>query len=56
MADLIYRYTSAHSLRSDMLNFLSGPRTRLRTRGDRGFEAAALKLWDVLPAKTQNNS
>ena len=38
------------SLGSNMLNLLSVPHTRLKTRGDRAFEVVAPKLWNALPA------
>ncbi|CAL9684539.1 unnamed protein product [Knipowitschia caucasica] len=37
------------SLRSTDTNPLSIPRTKLRTMGDRAFQAAAPKLWNALP-------
>ena len=35
-------------------NLLCVPRTHLKTRGDRAFEAVAPKLWDALPAHLQS--
>ena len=41
VADLLQPYLSARSLRSNKLNILSDPHTRLKTRGDRAFEVTA---------------
>ena len=50
VTDLLHPYSSARSLRSNMLNLLSVPCPRLKTHGDRAFEAVARKLWNDLPA------
>ena len=49
LSDLIQPYTPARALRSVEQKLLMVPRTRLRTRGDRSFQAVAPKLWNDLP-------
>ena len=49
VAELLQPYLSACSLRSNMLNLLSVPHTRLKTPCDRAFESVAPKLWNSLP-------
>ncbi|KAF7650338.1 hypothetical protein LDENG_00127510, partial [Lucifuga dentata] len=42
-------YTPSRSLRSADQLTLVVPKTKLKTRGDRAFSAAAPKLWNELP-------
>ena len=45
----LLRYTNGpRLLRSSSQNFLTVPRTRLKTYGDRAFSAAAPRLWNQL--------
>lgn len=50
LASLIHLHTPSRSLRSVNQNLLSTPRTCLKTRGDRAFEAMAPRLWNALPS------
>ena len=50
VADLLPPYSSARSLRPDMLNLLSVPCTCIKTCGDWAFEVITPKLWNTLPA------
>ncbi len=49
VAELLHPYSSTCSHRSNMLNLLSVPCTRLKTCGDQAFEAVAPKLWNAYP-------
>ena len=49
LANLIHLHTPSRSLRSVNQNLLVMPRTRLKTCGDRAFEAMAPRLWNALP-------
>ena len=54
VAYLLHPYSSALSLRSNMLNLLSVPGIRLKICGDQPFEAIAPKLWNALPTSLQS--
>ena len=47
--DLIKPYSTQRSLRSQSLELLSIPRSRLKTAGDRAFYVIGPKLWNLLP-------
>ena len=49
LSELLHRYIPTRSLRSADQSLLVVPKTKLKTRGDRAFEAAAPKLWNSLP-------
>ncbi len=49
ICDLIKPYTASRSLRSSDQLFLSVPRSRCKTKGDRAFSVVAPKLWNSLP-------
>ena len=49
ISDLLHSYTTNRPLRSSNQGLLVVPRTRLKTRGDRSFEAVAPNLWNALP-------
>lgn len=49
IADMLTPYSSFRTLRSSGQNLLIVPKTRLKTRGDRSFQAVAPKLWNALP-------
>ena len=49
ITELIHPYTSSRSLRSADQHLLDPPKTRLKTKGDRSFEATAPRLWNALP-------
>lgn len=47
---LMNRLKQTRPLMSNMLNLLSVPLARLKTRSNGAFEAGAPELWNVLPA------
>lgn len=49
IADLVSRYVPGRTLRSADQGLLNVPRTNLRTKGDRTFQAVAPALWNALP-------
>ena len=49
ITELIHPYTSTRSLRSADQHLLDPPKTNLKTKGDRAFEATAARLWNALP-------
>ena len=49
--DLIHPHSTTRALRSSEQGLLRVPRTRLKTKGDRAFEAVAPRLWNYLPQK-----
>ncbi|KAL3045386.1 hypothetical protein OYC64_013622 [Pagothenia borchgrevinki] len=49
LTDLLILYQPPRSLRSTSAGFLSIPRAKLRSFGDRAFSVAAPKLWNSLP-------
>lgn len=49
ISDLTHPYRTSRSLRSSDQGLLVVPRTRLKTKGDRAFEAVAPRLWNELP-------
>ena len=49
ICDLVKVYLPKKDLRSQNEYRLDPPKTRLKTYGDRGFEAAAAKEWNKLP-------
>ena len=49
ITEIIHPYSNPRSLRSADQHLLVVPRTRLKTKGDRAFEAAAPRLWNALP-------
>ena len=49
IAELVNVYIPKKNLRSQHEYRLNPPVTKLKTYGDRGFEAAAAKEWNILP-------
>ena len=49
LQDMLSIYTPSRQLRSTSQHFLTVPKTKLRTYGDRAFSVAAPTLWNVLP-------
>ena len=49
ISELIESHSTTRSLRSADQHLLAAPRTRLVTKGDRAFKAAAPRLWNALP-------
>ena len=49
LCDLVKVYVPKKELRSQHEYRLDPPKTRLKTYGDRGFEAASAKEWNLLP-------
>ena len=49
LTDVLQCYAPARALRSSDQLLLAVPKTRLKTRGDRAFGAAAPRLWNSLP-------
>ncbi len=50
ISDLLQPYSTNRSLRSSTQGLLVIPRTRLKTKGDRAFQAVAPRLWNALPS------
>jgi len=48
---LIHPHSTTRALRSSEQGLLRVPRARLKTKGDRAFEAVAPRLWNKLPQK-----
>ena len=53
ITELIHPYTNNRSLRSADQHLLVVPRTKLKTKGDRAFEAP--RLWNALPLALRTN-
>ena len=49
LKDLVNRYEPERALRSAEQGLLTIPRTHLKTKGDKAFQAVAPKLWNALP-------
>ena len=49
IAELVNMYIPKKNLRSQHEYRLNPPKTKLKTYGDRGFEAASAKEWNILP-------
>ena len=54
--DLVKVYIPQKELRSQHDYRLDPPKTRLKTYGDRGFQAASAKEWNVLPLNIKHSS
>ena len=56
LAELVTLYCPRKNLRSADLQQLDVPKTRLKTFGDRSFQAAAAKEWNKLPLDIKQSS
>ena len=54
ISNLLSFYSSSYSLRSCSNMLLQGPRSNLKSYGDRRFSIAGPKLWNSLPASLRN--
>ena len=49
LIDLVPRYEPQRTLRSADQGLVQTPKTFLKTKGDRAFQAVAASLWNALP-------
>ena len=49
LIDLVPRYEPQRALRSADQGLITAPKTNLKTKGDRAFQAVAPNLWNMLP-------
>ena len=54
LSELLSYTNGPRLLRSSSQNFLTVPRTRVKTYGDRAFSAAAPRLWNQLPPELRS--
>ncbi|XP_010781070.1 ephrin type-A receptor 7-like [Notothenia coriiceps] len=54
--DLIHPHSTTRALRSSEQGLLRVPRTMLKTKGDRAFEAVVPRLWNKLPQKIKTSA